>query len=607
MSGTANGAAVVASVAGAMPAVAAQAAMAQAAISMAECTRVVPETPLTFPQSLAPGFSLGALRAGYYRGAMAASVASLVIGGLLILAAGYTLQRLRPDMAGGETGVFLRSLTAVMAPGSAFTIVSFNVDPVIGSAAALLQIGEEYTTDAPVAVCGVAVLGLCVWYMWRAVRRATDPKGAACCLHFDPAARVVPPFKQPPLGLRWLTPVVLSWCFYGTGAWVDAGTAAVNRRHTDDDIVSWRPPSIAAAGRRIRTAIGALRGDSSRAALDHASYKLPPLSDDTALPTSKLRTFANALLPRTHHYVFFALGCTAATSVLRSVRFSCAAQLWLLAFVQCGCLGVLLARAPYAVPARNALSVLAAVATGAAYVCLAVDATSSEGHDSIKALGQKIAVAASMLSYPTLAITFGQRALLLLWLRQHRDAAAVRASGAHVVISDDELIDVALLGARINYGAEPPTADHLDLMSLSSPAEMPVGVVHSLSIEAELNCPPLLIAARGETLMPLDATPPDDEPLLGDFGSREPVDDELYGVDGMRFTRHAQDGEDQIDGSRLNPLRRAARSSAMKDESSGRGAGREEGADTEVDERRRRTAMAAAAIAAVDDDGFLTI
>jgi hypothetical protein len=40
--------------------------------------------------------------------------------------------------------------------------------------------------------------------------------------------------------------------------------------------------------------------------------------------------------------------------------------------------------------------------------------------------------------------------------------------------------------------------------------------------------------------MPQDATPP-------------AVDEELYGVDGMHFTRHAQDGDHQVDGSRLTP------------------------------------------------------
>jgi hypothetical protein len=100
------------------------------------------------------------------------------MGGALLFAAGYVLQRVRPQMAEGETSVFLRSLTAVMAPGTMFTIVAFNVDPVLGAATALLQIGEDYTMDAPVAVCGTALLALCVAYVWRAVRRATDPSNA---------------------------------------------------------------------------------------------------------------------------------------------------------------------------------------------------------------------------------------------------------------------------------------------------------------------------------------------------------------------------------------------------------------------------------------------
>jgi hypothetical protein len=217
VSGAANGAAAVVSIVGAMPGVAAQAAMAQAAITMAECTDTVPETPLTFPQSLAPGFSIGPPRAGHYRGAMVASVASLFIGGSLLLAVGYVLQRVRPQMAEGETGVFLRSLTAVMAPGTMFTIVAFNVDPVVGAATALLQVGEDYPVDAPVAVCGTALFAICVFYVWRAARLATDPRNAARCLRFDPTARVVPPFRRPPFGLSCLTPDVLRWCFYGTG------------------------------------------------------------------------------------------------------------------------------------------------------------------------------------------------------------------------------------------------------------------------------------------------------------------------------------------------------------------------------------------------------
>jgi hypothetical protein len=268
VSGAANGAAAVVSVIGAMPGVAAQVAMAQAAMTMAECTHAVPETPLTFPQSLAPGLSVGRPRAGHYRGAMVASVASFAIGGAFLLAAGYVLQRVRPQMAEGETGVFLRSLTAVMAPGTMFTVVAFNVDPVVGAATALLQVGEDYAVDAPVAVCGTAFFTFCVVYMWRAVRLATDPSHATWCLRFDPAARVVPPFKRPPFGLSCLTPAVLRWCFYGAGAWVDAISSAEDAAGSAAD-ATWRPPSVSAAGRRLRVAIGALRNDFLDQAVNH--------------------------------------------------------------------------------------------------------------------------------------------------------------------------------------------------------------------------------------------------------------------------------------------------------------------------------------------------
>jgi hypothetical protein len=563
VSGAANGAAAVVSVVGAMPAAAAQAAMAQAAITMAECTNAVPETPLTFPQSLAPGLSVGKPRAGHYRGAMVASFASLGIGGALLLAAGYVLQRVRPQMAEGETGVFLRSLTAVMAPGTMFTVVAFNVDPVVGAATALLQVGEDHAVDAPVAVCGAALLALCVGYVWRAVRLATDPSDATWCLRFDAAARVVPPFRLPPFGLNCLTPAVLRWCFYGTGAWVDANFDSAARSAAN---AAWKPPSVSAAGRRLRVVIGSLRGDFMDQAVDqdkHAGLYAKAVFDPPQTSPSR-RSVLDALLPATQEYVFFALSCTAATAVLRAARFHCALQSWLMAFVQSFNLAVLLAKKPYAVPAKNVLSIVSSTLTGAAFVCLAADASTSEGHATVKALGQSLAAVASLVSYPALAIALSRRLLLLYWLRR----ASQAADTADAVDVEDCLVDAALLGHRIFDETAPFNANS------SPPAAAAMGFV-------------------------LELVAPDSasEELVGTVSHPENFrveEDETYaGADGMRFTRHAQDGDDQVEWTRWNPLRPAEPHSVVS-HSDDFG-----GADDHAEVSRRRAALAA--IAAVDD------
>jgi hypothetical protein len=542
--------------------------MAQAAIAMAECSNTVPETPLTFPQSLAPGFAVGKPRAGHYRGAMVASFASLGIGGALLLTAGYVLQRVRPQMAEGETSVLLRSLTAVMAPGTMFTIVAFNVDPVVGAATALLQVGEDHAVDAPVAVCGSALLALCVGYVWRAVRLATDPSDAAWCLRFDVAARVVPPFTRPPFGLNCLTPAVLRWCFYGTGAWVDANSVLEASCAAD---ATWTPPSVSAAGRRLRIVIGSLRSHLVDQALNRDKRASLHAKAVFEIPQTTLarRSVLQVLLPATQEYVFFALGCTAATAVLRAARFDCAAQLWLLALVQGCILILLLARKPHAVPAKNVLSIVSACLTGAAFVCLAVDASTSDGHASVKALGQSLAAIASLVSYPTLAITLGRRLFLLYWLRRTPEAT----DAANTVDVDDCLVDAALLGRRIFddpapfnvNGTSPPEMDavdfELELVAPDSVSEAPVGGTSTAAAED--------VICREE-------------------------DETCAGVEGMRFTRHAQDGDDQVDWTRLNPLRRATKPHAAVSQVEDFAA-----VDADAEVSRRRAAMAA--IAAVDD------
>jgi hypothetical protein len=587
-----------------MPTAAAQAAMAQAAVSMAACTRVVPETPLAFPQSLVPGFSLGAPRAGHYRGAMAASVVSLPAICLLILGGGYVLQRFQPETASGEAGVFLRSLTAAMAPGTMFAVVAFNVDPVVGAAAALLQIGESYAVDAPVAVCGVALLGLCVGYTWRAVRDATDPRSPVCCIRFDPAARVVPPFKSPPLGC--LTFAVLRWWLYGTGAWVDVDTASADTTHPqssvaddDDELASWRPPTVRAAGRRLRTVIGALRGES------HVLIKQQGNAEFVAAAPRSVRATVAGLLPATEHYVFFALGCTACTSVLRSVRFSCAAQLWLLLSVQCCCLYVLLARAPYAVPAKNAVSVATAAATGAALLCLALDAALDM--ERVKLLGQAIAVAASMLSYPTLAITVGRRAILVVWLhRQHRRRVGARSD--NILLPDDELIKVALLDVGGLDEAPVRTALSPEVAALAFAVPPTFTVTAVAMVEPSWACPPppLLVVADGAA----------SEGSTGDASllllSGDDVGCEVDGNDpgDLRFTHHTQDGADQVDDFRANPLRRPTTYGARRSGGGVLGSVHDLGVSLSEDAdelRRRRAAMAAAAIAAADADASLLL
>jgi hypothetical protein len=568
VSGAANGAAAVVSIVGAMPGAAAQAAMAQAAITMSECSDTVPETPLTFPQSLAPGFSVGRPRAGHYRGAMVASFASLGMGGALLLAAGYVLQRVRPQTAEGENDVFLRSLTAVMAPGTMFTIVAFNVDPVVGAATALLQVGEDYAMDAPVAVCGTALLALCMAYVWRAVRRATDPRDAAWCLRFDPVARVVPPFKRPPFGLSCLTPVVLRWCFYGTGAWVDANFDAAGAADFGAD-AAWKPPSVSAAGRRLRVVIGSLRSDFGDEAVDHdrrvGLYARAVVEPPQISP--RRRSVLDVLLPATQEYVFFALGCTAATSILRASRFDCAAQLWLLAFVQCFTLIFLLARKPYTVSAKNVLSIVSASLTGAAFVCLALDASTSVGHASVKALGQSLAAIAALMSYPTLAITLGRRLLLLYWYRR----ASQAADTADAVDVDDCLVEAALLGHRIFDDPAPFDA------ASPPPVDVDLGLVAA---------PDSISESTGT------ASGSANRPCLGDVVLDKDEND--VDVDGMRFTRHAQDGDDQVDWTRLNPLRRATKLHA--------GVSQADDFSSAVDNAeasRRRAALAA--MAAVDD------
>jgi hypothetical protein len=292
------------------------------------------------------------------------------------------------------------------------------------------------------------------------------------------------------------------------------------------------------------------------------------------------RSFLDVMLPAAKEYVFFALGCTAATSVLRASRFNCAAQLWLLASVQGYALVVLLARKPYTVPAKNVLSIVSAALTGAAFVCLAIDSSASEGHSGVKALGQSLAAIASLMSYPTLAITLGRRLLLVYWLRRASEAADV----ADAVDVEDCLIDAALLGHRIFD--ENHASFNVNVVALPASA---------IDVGLELVAPDSI----SEVLLAPDSTSEEaptgtgSQPAAPDVEVDEEGEAHHAGIDGMRFTRHAQDGDDQVDWTRLNPLRRTTKPHAVPQADDFTGAA----ADAEA--ARRRSALAA--IAAVDD------
>jgi hypothetical protein len=401
--------------------------------------------------------------------------------------------------------------------------------------------------------------------------------------------------------LRCLTPAVLSWWFYGAGAWVDVDTAsadpAIVVANGNDELASWRPPTVRAAGRRLQTVIGALRGETH---LEVLGKQQGASTDWEACRSPRsVRAMIAALLPATEHYVFFALACTACTSVLRSIRFNCAAQLWLLLSIQCCCLYVFLARAPYAVPAKNALSVAMAAATGAALVCLALDA--SLGMERVKLLGQAIAVAASMLSYPTLAITVGRRAILVVWLHRQRRH---RATTDRNLLPDDELIKVALL----DVGGHDEVPTRTALSPEVAEVNDPVFAESSTTAEPAWPAPPpLVVVADGAA----------SEGSTGEASllllNGDDVGSEIDGSDpgDLRFTHHAQDGADQVDDFRANPLRRPTNDKARRGGGGGivgsvhdLGVPLSEG-DDEL--RRRRATMAAAAIAAADADASLLL
>jgi hypothetical protein len=195
-----------------------------------------------------------------------------------------------------------------------------------------------------------------------------------------------------------------------------------------------------------------------------------------------------------------------------------------------------------------------------------MDSSTGEGHSSVKALGQSLAAIASLMSYPTLAITLGRRLLLVYWLRRASQAADV----ADAVDVEDCLVDAALLGHRI---FDDPASFNVNAVALPASA---------IDVGVELVAPDLI----SEVLVMPDST---SEAPTGSASEPAAADVEVdegethAGVDGMRFTRHAQDGDDQVDWTRLNPLRRPTKRHAAED----------------AEAARRRSAMAA--IAAVDD------
>jgi hypothetical protein len=177
------------------------------------------------------------------------------------------------------------------------------------------------------------------------------------------------------------------------------------------------------------------------------------------------------------------------------------------------------------------------------------------------------------MSYPTLAITLARRLLLIYWLRHAAQSKDV-ADAADV---EDCFIDAALLGNRVfddpasfdvNAAASPRTIAvdvRLELVAPDSASEAPTGTANQpAAADVEV--------AWGET--------------------------HYAGVDGMRFTRHAQDGDDQVDWTRWNPLwHTKPHAVSQADDFTS--------AADDAEAARRRSALAA--IAAVDnsDAGFL--
>jgi hypothetical protein len=306
------------------------------------------------------------------------------VGTALIVVAGYALQRWRPQVLSAvtDTGAtpLARALTAARAPGSVLTLTAFNLDPLVGSSAALAQLTDSAAADAVLIIVAVvppiAVLVFTARYIRmitaapprrkQAVQKGSSGDAKPVC-YFDPAV-VTCPDGTP----RWLQML----CF-GEGAWGPWHHGPL-----------WRVRLVLASFASTTRAIAAFSSS-------------PPHGG-----CSSGRRFGH-IDPRYFFFVTTAASCV--TSVLRGVRFNCAAQLWLLAVVQGALLVAILSMRPFVVPAKTLLSAAMSALITLGMLLLAVDFSTRDADGSsgggLSKAAEAVALAATALSVPKTSLT----------------------------------------------------------------------------------------------------------------------------------------------------------------------------------------------------------
>jgi hypothetical protein len=232
--------------------VAAQASMAQALVALAYCGDTagdpraaaavasdLPEAQLEFPQSLLPGFAIGADPGAHNRGAVIAVL--IFIPSLSVALLGIAMVVNRGSMVCGSHPL-MDAAAAARIPGAIVVAVAFCLDSYVGSAVLLLRRSGGSGGDVGIVIAtGILILAFVV----AAVRgivlilppAAVHGQGRAdsSAVVFDATGSVSPL----PVSSRF-GPYV-EWLLFGQGAWCMRG-----------DALGQRAPSLPPAAQRVR-------------------------------------------------------------------------------------------------------------------------------------------------------------------------------------------------------------------------------------------------------------------------------------------------------------------------------------------------------------------
>jgi hypothetical protein len=442
--------------------------MAQAVMSMAACTADVPVAALTFPQSLAPGWAAGpAETGGHYRGAIIASLVVWLGGTALIVLVGYALQRWRPQVLAAVTDAgatpLARALTVARAPGSILTLTAFNLDPLVGSSAALAQVTDSAVVDAVLIAVAVLPPIAVLVFTARYIRTITTGAAARPMLEVEKEsgddARPMCYFDSAVVTCPDGTPRWLQMLCFGEGAWV---------------------PQDSGPLQRTRLVLASFAGTNDAVAASALS-----VGWSTRRP----------LGPVDPRYFFFATtAASCVTSVLRGPRFNCAAQLWLLAAVQGALLVVILRTRPFVVPAKTLLSAAMSALITLGMLLLAVDFSTRDADGSssgswLSKTAEGVALAATVLSVPKTALAVVKVLATVSAVYRGRRALGVdsrvplRRDGR---VDDTELLAVALLVANDALGYQGHVQRQSQLAELESLGVMSDGARGLVSVDGDL-------------------------------------------------------------------------------------------------------------------------